>query len=102
MEIINLDSNFEKLINSVDIITANKILWSIDLLKELNYQLRMPYCKKIMMNLFELRICGKTEVRLFYLFHNQKIIIIYSFIKKTKKIPKHELRKVLNKIKDLI
>lgn len=102
MEIINLDFGFEKLINSVDKTTANKIFWTIDLLRQLGYKLRMPFCKKIMMNIFELRICGKTEIRLFYFFHNQRIILVHSFVKKTQEIPKHELKKVINRIKGLI
>jgi len=104
MEIINLDFDFEKLINSVDKPTAYKIFWTIDLLKKFGRKLQMPYCKKVTANIFELRIRRKIEVRLFYYFHNEQIILFHNFIKKTQKIPKNEIKNLLNKIKrfDLI
>jgi len=101
MEIIMLDGKIENFINSLDKITFGKVFNIIDLLEDFGYQLRMPYCKKISKNIFELRIRGKIEVRLFYIFNKGNAIIVHGFVKKTEKIPKHELKTTLNKIKKL-
>jgi phage-related protein len=101
MEKIIVDPEVKKFINSLDEDTAIKVVWTIDLLENLGYLLRLPYCKKILKNIFELRIGGKVKVRLFYLFHKQQIIIIHGFIKKTPKLPKNELKTLTNKIKNL-
>lgn len=61
----------------------------------------MPYSKKITINLYELRIKGKQEIRLFYTYKNNKIIILSGFIKQTNKTPKNEIQKALNKIKSI-
>mgnify|MGYP000663425715 CR=1 FL=1 len=57
--------------------------------------------KKIKDKLFELRILGKIEVRIFYMFNKSKIILLHGFIKKSQKIPKKELRYALNKMNEL-
>jgi len=51
--------------------------------------------------LFELRIRGIQEVRIFYTFHNDSIVLLYTFVKKTWNIPKKELYKVKQKLKNL-
>jgi len=102
MEIILLDSEVEKFINSLDKITRAKTLRSLKLLEKFSYDLRMPHSKKILENIFELRIQGKIKIRLFYIFKNNYMIITHGFIKKTLKIPEKELEITKNKIKNLI
>lgn len=65
MEIKLLDFNLTDFINSLDKTTRAKIFKSIKLLKTFGHSLRLPHAKKITENIFELRIVGKIEVRLF-------------------------------------
>ncbi|MHA1658559.1 MAG: type II toxin-antitoxin system RelE/ParE family toxin [Promethearchaeota archaeon] len=51
--------------------------------------------------LFELRIRGKQEVRIFYTFHKSQIILFHGFVKKSQKIPKKEIRVAFQKLKQL-
>lgn len=73
----------------------------IELLGKLEYKLSMPYAKKITNNIYELRIRGKQDVRIFYTFKKNKAILFHAFIKKTNKIPKRELKTVLRKINNI-
>lgn len=69
MIVRNLDSEIEDFINSLDPITYPKTLRHIDLLATFGNKLRMPYSKALDNGLFELRIRGKQEVRIFYTFY---------------------------------
>ena len=81
--------------------TKAKVARHLDLLAKYNYSLRMPYSKKLINNVFELRIKGRQEIRLMYVFHNNKILVLNGFVKKTNKIPKTEIEKTINRIKAL-
>ncbi len=70
-----------------------KSLRLLTLLNKYRYELREPYTKKITGNIYELRIKGKQEVRLFYGYRNNDIIIVSGFVKKTQKIPSTEIDK---------
>jgi len=61
----------------------------------------MPYSKKLSSQLFELRIRGSQEVRIFYTFHQDQAILFHCFIKKTQKTPKRELETTLVKLNNL-
>lgn len=71
--------------------TYSKVLKCIKLLETYSYSLTMPYSKPISQNLFELRIRGQQEVRIFYCFYNNQIYLLHSFIKKTQKTPQREI-----------
>jgi len=101
MEIKILDSALEKFIESLPKPTIAKVLRTIDLLEELGPNLGMPHTKKILPRLFELRIRGIQEIRIFYTFHKAKIYLLHGFIKKSKKIPKKEIDTALEKLKKL-
>jgi phage-related protein len=65
------------------------------------HELGLPHSKNIAKNLFELRVRGTQEVRLFYAFHERKALILHGFIKKSKRIPARELQIANKKLKDL-
>ncbi len=72
----------------------------IGLLEQFGYEIRPPYSKKVADNLFELRIRGVEEVRAFFTFHKGSAYLLYGFIKKSRKLPKMNLKKALmNKLK---
>jgi len=96
-----LDKNLEKFILSLNKLTQVKIVRTIELLEKFGYNLRYPYCKKITDEIFELRIRGKQEIRIFYSFFGSKIVLLHGFIKKSQKTPSREIKTTLNKLKQL-
>ena len=71
--------------------TRSKIAHLIDLLEEHGNMLRMPYAKQLENNLYELRIRGKNEIRIFYCFQHRTIFFLHIFQKKTQKTPRKEI-----------
>lgn len=101
MEIQIFDESLEKFIKSLEKTAIAKVLRTIDLLELFGSHLGPPHSKRISKQLFELRIKGKQEVRIFYVFHKNKIILLHGFIKKSAKIPQKELNNALEKLKRL-
>ena len=66
---ISLDPKVERFISSLSKQAIAKVLRTIDLLEEFGNQLGMPHSKKVDAGLFELRIRGQQEIRIFYAFH---------------------------------
>ena len=91
MKIYFAHPDTEVFIASLEKITIAKVLRTVDLLEKFNYKLGPPHTKKITKDIFELRIRGQQEVRLFYTFSHGTIIILRGFIKKTQQIPSKEL-----------
>jgi len=101
MEIRILDSLLEKFIESLEKPTIAKVLRTIDLLEKFGQNLESPHSKKISVRLYELRIRGAQEVRIFYTFHKSRIFLLHGFIKKSRKIPPKEIQAALEKLKKL-
>lgn len=70
----------------------SKIIHNIRLLKEYGNQLGMPRSKILGNGLYELRIRGKTEIRIFYGFKRDSIYLLHAFRKQSQKTPQKELR----------
>ena len=100
MEIRFFDKDLEIFISSLEKNTLAKLLRTIDLLEQFGFNLTLPHSKKIDNNLFELRIRGVLEVRIFYTFHRSVIVLLCGFVKKTQKIPKKHLDKVRRKLNE--
>ncbi len=101
MNIRFFDSELEKFIHSLDKQTIAKVLRVIDLLETFGYQLGLPHSKKVHEHLFELRIRGKQEVRIFYVFHKNEAMLLHGFVKKSERIPKKEMDKALQRLMTL-
>ena len=99
MEIRILDASLERFIESLEKPTIAKVLRIIDLLEKFGQKLGLPHTKKISTHLFELRISGKQEIRIFYSFHKSQILLLHGFIKKSQKIPQKEIKIALQKLK---
>lgn len=102
MDIQILDSSLEDFINKLDKPVISKTLRTIDLLEKFGRDLGLPHSKKVSARLFELRIHGAQNVRIFYTFHKSKIFLLHAFIKKSQKIPQRELNNAFQKLKNLI
>jgi len=101
MEICIFDVSLEKFIKNLQKPTIAKVLRTIDLLEKFGQKLGPPHTKKISARLFELRISGKKEVRIFYSFHKSQVFLLHGFVKKSQKIPIKEIRKAVQKLKRL-
>jgi phage-related protein len=98
---ISLDPKIERFISSLNKETIAKVLRTIDLLEEFGHQLGMPHSKKVATWLFELRIRGKQEIRIFYAFHKGAVHLLHGFVKKSQKTPRKELAIAITKLKSL-
>ena len=98
---IRVDQDVENFLADLDKPTAAKALRVIDLLEKFGYRLGPPHTKKIRDSLFELRVSGRQEVRIFYTFRSGAIILFYAFIKKSQKIPPDKLGQAIKKMGNL-
>jgi len=88
-------------IKSLEKNTRAKVAYSVNLLREYGPNLAMPYSKFIGSKLYELRIRGREDVRIFYSFLDNKIYLLHGFKKKTQKTPQKEIRLTLERLKIL-
>ncbi len=98
MEVKFFDDLLEKFIGNLEKPTIAKVLRTIDLLGSFGQQLTMPHSKKVDSRLFELRVRGRQEVRILYIFHNGSAVLLHGFVKKTQKISKRELENARRKL----
>jgi len=94
---INIQPEVEKFIQDLEETAIAKTLRTTDLLEKFGHQLGMPHSKKVTNKLYELRVRGKQEIRIFYCFNRGVIYLIHGFIKKSQKIPKKELENAIKK-----
>jgi phage-related protein len=98
---ININKRVEGFVAGLEISTRDKVARSINLLEEFGYLLRMPHSKNITNKIFELRIRGKHEIRIFYCQHNNQYYLLSGFIKKTQKTPLREVQKAIRMFEEL-
>ncbi len=89
----------EKFIKTLSSPTLSKVLRSYDLLKKYGNLLSFPHSKKVGNNLFELRIRGKQEIRIFYTFRRDSIYLLHGFIKKSQKTLEKEMATAFSRAK---
>ncbi len=85
-------------IKSLSKISIAKVTHMIDLLEAHGNLVRMPHSKQILNNLYELRVRGKEEIRIFYTFKGSKIYLLHCFKKKTQKTPTKEIKIALSRL----
>ena len=72
--------------------TQAKLGRQLELLELYGHELGMPHAKALGGGLMELRVRGRQEVRVFYVFVvDQRIYLLHAFVKKTQATPKKEL-----------
>jgi phage-related protein len=98
MIVRTFDVKVDNFIKSLGKPTGTKISRHIDLLVRFGNQLRMPYSKSLGNGLFELRIRGQQEIRVFYTFSDGIAILLHCFIKKTQTTPRREIKIALVKL----
>jgi phage-related protein len=95
---VETDPLVNQFIESLEGHTIAKVFRMINLLEVFGYSLAFPHSKKIDKSLFELRIRGQQEVRIFYTFHSNSAYLLHGFVKKDQKIPRRELQTALGKL----
>ncbi len=82
----------KKFIKSLQPPTQAKLANQFDLLEEFGPQLSMPHAKPIGDGLYELRVRGREEVRIFYMYVKVKrIYVLHGFLKKAQIVPRSEI-----------
>ena len=96
------DSPVVDFIYSLEKSTRAKVARNIELLEQFGNNLGAPYSKKINTRLYELRIRGREEVRIFYAFGQGRVIyLLHGFKKKSQKTPRREIETAQKRL-DLI
>lgn len=88
-------------IESLDNDLTDKIVSLVEVLRENNGLLSNIDSKSLGKGLFELRLVGIVNIRIFYCFHKDTIYLLHGIIKKTQKTPKREID-FARKIKDIV
>ena len=92
----------EEFIDSLQPSTYGKALRLLNLLRAKGANLGMPYSRALGKGMFELRITGRQEIRLFYIFGTQRqVFIVHGFEKKTQRMPQYELLVARRRQKEL-
>ena len=97
-------SPIEVFLDSLDVKTRARFLWSMEQLRVRNVQAKEPLVKHIEDKLWELREESKTNIyRIVYFFYTgRRIILVHGFQKKTQKIPAKELEIARSRYQDFI
>ena len=86
------DKPVRQYITKLDHSTQAKYLRLINILSKCGPSLGMPYSKRLTKHLREIRITGKTSVRVIYTNIKGIYILLHVFTKKTRKTPKKEIQ----------
>ncbi len=95
------NDELERFIQDLEKPTIAKVLRTVDLLERFSHDLGMPHSKKIAPRLYELRIRGQQEIRIFYTFHQNAIILLHGFVKKSQQLPRRELGLAYRRLRTL-
>lgn len=91
----------EEFLNKQQRPARTKVGHLLDLIVKHGYMVGFPHVKQIMPELYELRIRGKEELRIFYTFRKKEIILLHAFKKKTQKTPQKEIDMALKRLQSL-
>ena len=80
----------------------SKIAHTIKLLAQYGNNLGMPHTKILGSGLYELRIRGKEEIRIFYCFKKTTIYLLHAFKKQTQRTPTKEFELTMKRMQSLI
>ena len=79
-----------------------KIVHTVRLLRQYGNRVGMPHSKALGGGLYELRIRGKEELRIFYCFTQQRTIcLVHAFKKQSQQTPQKELDIAITRMKEL-
>lgn len=85
------ESPVEEFIKTCQAKTRAKISSETDLLEKYGNLLGRPHIAPVEKGIFELRVRGREEIRIFYCFIKKDIYLLHAFKKKTQRIPQREI-----------
>ena len=85
MQVIYLPE-IKRFVKNLDLNLKKQVLTLVEVLINQGHLLRMPYSKALGKGLFELRIIGKIQIRVFYCFHKNIAYLLHGVIKKNQKL----------------
>lgn len=92
----------EEFLKSLNDQTIAKATHLIELLEKHGPFLGPPHSKKITSSLYELRIRGRQEIRIFYAFIKNGICLVHAFKKQTQKTPAKEIETAIKRFEMLV
>ena len=97
-------SPVEEFLDSLDVKTQARFVWSIEQLRIRNVAAREPLVKKLEGKLWELREESRTDIyRVLYCFvSGRRIVLLHGFQKKTQKTPRGEIAIARRRLEQLI
>lgn len=96
-------SNVRDFVEECDVKLQRKILRQVLYVEEYGLNKAVPNLKKVAStNLWELRILGKQNIRLFCFQRDKVITVVHIFNKKSQKTPLNEIKIAEQRIRDLI
>lgn len=100
---INGKSPIFDFIESLETKNQAKIANTFDLLEHYGSNLGAPHVKKLRsFNLWELRILGSKNIRIFYVaLSNKKFLLLHAFIKKKRKTDQKEIKIALKRLENI-
>ncbi len=98
MKIIYFHKDIKSFILSLENKIANKVINTIRLLSIEEYHLSMPFSKKLEKDLYELRILNTKNIRIFYTFYENQIVLLHIIDKKTQKLKLNDLKTARNRL----
>ena len=101
MEIKIFNNAVEKFIQTLNKETIARVVHVINLLEKFGNKLGLPHSKMVSRGIFELRIHGNQNIRIFYTFSGNKAVLLHGFIKKTSKIPGKEIDLAIKRLNSL-
>ncbi len=95
-------SPVDEFVEQLNVKAQNKIVQVIGLLKEFGINLGMPHSKKVIGTpLWELRLLGSDNIRIFYITQSGKtFLLLHAFRKKKQKTDRKEIKIALDRLLD--
>ena len=92
----------KEFIDGLDAKAKSKVANALDLLEEFGIKVGPPKVEKVLgTDLWELRIVGRDNIRIFYVAKTSKsFLLLHAFFKKKQKIDKKEIKIAQDRLKD--
>jgi phage-related protein len=101
MNSFSIHKDIDKFINSLPKEERDKVDTAIEMLEMKEYRIEMPFSRKIEDDLYELRIKSSKNIRIFYTFYQDSIVLLHIISKKSQKLPLKDINTARNRLKEL-
>ncbi len=91
MEIYYFHDDIATFLDSLEKSARAKVQRLVRLLSEKEYRLTFPWSRRLEKDLYELRARGEQNVRVFYTFYRNKVVLLHVVSKKTRQLERQDL-----------